>query len=433
MMISRFLTAFAITASIAYAQWTGTGFNPAKSDGAVVIAANDARVIGGVFTWNPVRDGWDADGDNVYHFASFRIDAGVRVRVRADRMRSPGPMVMLVQGAVEIRGTLDLSGNDGAACGDIGNRAPTTPGPGGFPGGVGALGANPAQRGFGPGGSAFITTFQGGLFQCPANHSGAGYYVGGGDAYGAPYFACNNGPYGNSFLVPLIGGSGGAGALNNSAGGAGGGAIRISSDVSITIGSTTSDDGAILARGGAATGCSPAGLGGAGSGGAVHLQAPAIQTGTRSAHGISTAGASAGISFNPSTASAGRIRIDSNSLTGIGNLVPPPTTGPLVNVPLPAPPAIQIASIDGIAVTASPTGAYLLPDVVINKTTPVAVVVNGQNIPPGTPINLFLSTDVGGTDAIISATLAGTLASSTVSVSVTLPTGVHRIYVRATW
>ncbi len=398
-----------------------------------MIAANDARVVGGVFTWNPARDGWDADGDNVYHFASFRIDAGVRVRVRADRMRGAGPMVLLVQGNVEIRGTLDLSGNDGVACGDIGNRAPTIPGPGGFPGGVGALGSNPAQRGFGPGGSAFITTYGGGVYQCPANHSGAGIVASATDPSGAPLFSCTNGPYGNSFLTPLIGGSGGAGAINNSAGGAGGGAIRISSDASITIGSTNSDDGVILARGGAATFCSPGGLGGAGSGGAVHLQAPAIQTGTRSAHGISTAGASAGITFNASAASAGRIRIDSNALTGIGTLVPLPTTGPLVNVPLPAPSAVQIASIDGVAVAAIRTGTYLVPDVVINKTTPVAVVVNGQNIPPGTSINLFLSTDVGGTDAIIPATLAGTLASSTGSVNVTFPTGVHRIYVRATW
>ena len=116
-----------LTSIALQAQWTGSGYNAAKNDGAIVIAASDPRVVGGIFTWNPARDGWDTDADNVYHFASIRIDAGVTVRVRADRMRRPGPMVWLVLGAVEIRGTLDLSGNDGAGCGDIGNRAPTIP------------------------------------------------------------------------------------------------------------------------------------------------------------------------------------------------------------------------------------------------------------------------------------------------------------------
>ena len=166
----------------------------------------------------------------------------------------------------------------------------------------------------------------------------------------------------------------------------------------------------------------------------MHLQAPTVSTGKSSAQGIFTDGIAVNIgNFFIGGSSAGRVRIDATNLSGLGTVTPSMVTGPLVNVPLPVNPLVQLISIDGIAVTASPTGSYLVPDVVINKTTAVPVVVNSQNIPSGTPINLYISSDTPGTDTIVPATLAGTLASGTVTVNVTFPTGVHRVYVRATW
>ena len=421
-----------LTTLALHAQWTGSGYNAAKNDGAIVIAAADPRVIGGIFTWNPVRDGWDADADNVYHFASFRIDAGVTVRVRADKMRRPGPMVWLVQGAVLILGTLDISGNDGAACTDNANRVPTTPGPGGFPGGAGGVAGTAGQRGFGPGSGPYTIAngngnFDPGGVQCPANHSGAFF-----TQVTSTTLLCNNPTYGNAFLTPLIGGSGGAGTSNFASGGAGGGALRISGDLSITIGPST---GAILARGGSNTYCQPYGvhysIGGPGSGGAVHLQAPLVSIGGQ---GVLTEGGAFNIgNAFITSASAGRIRIDATNIGGTGTLLPQAATGPLVNVPLPVNPTVQLATIDGVPVTASPTGSYLVPDVTINKTTAVPLVLTSQNIPSGTALTVFVSTDTAGSDLTFPATLSGTIDAGTATVNVTLPIGVHRIYVRATW
>jgi len=435
-MNSKIFCLLLLTASAAYPQWTGSGFNSAKSDGAIVIAANDARVVGGVFTWNPARDGWDADADNVYHFASFRIDAGVRVRVRADLMRRPGPMVWLVQGAVEIRGILDVSGNDGSGCVESANRAPSTPGPGGFPGGAGALGSGLGQRGFGPGSSAAMNVGQTpGFLQCPANHTGVGY-----QPLTNIVLTCTGAVYGNSFLTPLVGGSGGAGTTGFAGGAAGGGAVRITSDLSIAIGGAgASNDSSIAARGGGPGFCQPVAgstywQGGLGSGGAVHLQAPTVQVGNSGAQGIFTNGGATNIGNTfVGSASSGRVRIDATVLLGSGSIVPAAATGPLVNVPLPVNPVLQVTSIDGAAVPASPAGSYLVPDVTINKATPVPVVISSQNVPPGTPISLYVSTDAAGTDIVVPATLGGTLDNGTVSVNVTIPTGVQRIYLRATW
>lgn len=75
--------------------------------------------------------------------------------------------------------------------------------------------------------------------------------------------------YGNALVIPLIGGSGGAGTTNGLGGGGGGGAILIASDVSIT-----GSGGTINASGGGG-----AGNPNAGSGGAVRLVAPLV-TGT---------------------------------------------------------------------------------------------------------------------------------------------------------
>ena len=85
---------------------------------------------------------------NIFHFVTITIAAGVTVRLSGDVIN--GPVYWLSQGDVVIEGTVDLNGGNGY---DITSspflRVPSTPGAGGYRGGVGG---NPTQRPL-PGGS----------------------------------------------------------------------------------------------------------------------------------------------------------------------------------------------------------------------------------------------------------------------------------------
>lgn len=172
------------------------------------------------------------------------------------------PAVLRVTGDVLIQGTLSVNGKP--ADGDNGGLA----GPGGFPGGEGGfLGGNePAFAGLGPGAGT----------------------IGAGNA---------NSSYMNSLLIPLIGGSGGAGGVGTAlvrggGGSGGGGAILITSESQITIyGSITAQPGS-----------NPV-FAGNGSGGAIRLVAPRIRGNGRLA--TATVTLSQLLQQSP-----GRIRID---------------------------------------------------------------------------------------------------------------------------
>lgn len=74
-----------------------------------------------------------------------------------------------------------------------------------------------------------------------------------------------------------------------------------------------------------------------------------------------------------------------------------------------------------------------MPDVTINAATAVPVLIEARNIPLGTQVKLHLFSE-NGTDQIRdSTTLAGTLQLSTATVSVVIPSGFSRGFVRATW
>lgn len=73
--------------------------------------------------------GLDNDHDNVFHFKSVVIPAGVRVVLRADKLG--GLVYWLVQGNVQVAGQLDLDGNNGAAGGTVAQTF-AVPGPGGY-------------------------------------------------------------------------------------------------------------------------------------------------------------------------------------------------------------------------------------------------------------------------------------------------------------
>ncbi len=94
----------------------------------------------------------DPEGDSVYHFTTINIPVDVTVRLKSDVLGT-APVHWLATGAVQIAGTLDLSGEQGHLGDTSASFVPSVPGPGGFPGGLGARFNIPGQRGFGPGGS----------------------------------------------------------------------------------------------------------------------------------------------------------------------------------------------------------------------------------------------------------------------------------------
>ena len=157
------------------------------ADGALALTT-PGTVVFDPRTFNPPLN---PAGDRVYQFTSIYIAAGVTLKLSSKALS--GPVFWLSQGPVQIDGTVDLDGEDGA-------RVPSVPGAGGYPGG--AVG----NQGYRPEG--FI---------------------------------------GNIFLVPLVGGDGGDGS-DSQGGGAGGGALLIASSASITI------NGTITANGGASMG-----------------------------------------------------------------------------------------------------------------------------------------------------------------------------------
>ncbi len=377
--------------------------------------------------FDPVKADLNAAGDNVFNFKSFTIGSNVTVRILSHLMKSQRPVVFLVQGAVDIEGTLDLSGTTGSASQTIFEyRTPSEPGPGGYPGGVGARpNTNLPGPGAGPGGGK-IPTDHG--YGCSASYFHPVTGVSG----------CTPSPtYGMQELEPLVGGSGGSGAWSldpayiGAGGGAGGGAIRICSDTSIVI------NGALLANGGnggSSTYISGGALnfgGGGGSGGAIHLQAPVVSIGN---HGVqATGGAWADNAF----ASPGRIRIDANSLTGGGNtnpeayIISPILSGDYGRVPLPTPPTVRVVSIGGQTVPIQPRNTLSPPDVTIDSSGSVPIVVKTNGIPNGTNATFYIATDSnvspGAADIVTTATVNG----GSATLNVTLPSGVNRLFVRA--
>lgn len=364
----------------------------------------------GTVVFDPVALGLNPAGDNIFNFTTINIGAGVTVQLKASKLREK-PVVWLASDVVNIAGTLDLSGAAGyASTASPTLRVPSEPGPGGYPGGVGSTDSSPAQPGAGPGGGTIVAGF-----------AGCGGYA----TVGTCLDQSGGNVYGNALLVPLRGGSGGAGGPVTggfgAGGGAGGGAIQIVSSVSITIG------GSLLANGGSLAVVGNAA--GAGSGGAIHLEAPIIAgAGAVSAIGGGTA---------PSLGRGGGngwIRVDSTTNNFTGAFSPAPTLGPLFSVPLPsAVPTVAITSINGSAVPSVPTGSFAAPDVTINSGAAVPVVLVASNIPIGTVVSLIVSSETSADQTVAASPLAGTIASSTATASIVWPLGVSRVFIRAKW
>ncbi len=320
--------------------------------------------------------------DGIYQYSSVNIPSNVGVSFKPNANNTP--VIWLVQGSCVIAGEVYVNGQGG------GRYAGGLGGPGGWAGGT-AGGPN-GGAGLGPG-------------------HGAGHPGGGGNAsYGSLGLTNGSIPpgrtYGNQFLLPLVGGSGGG--SGGGGGGGGGGAILIAAPNAIQI------TGQIVAQGS----YGPSGGDGWGSGGAVRLVAESVA----GPGVIWVAGGNGG---------SGRVRFDAVDVSGItvnGN-----STQGLQPIIIPGQGGsaqLSITSIAGVNVPSNPQGLPTMPDVVIPAGTvnPVPVVVQCLNVPLNSSVSVFAWPEDLPQVMASGVNSAGTLASSTATISLNLPPGGGRIY-----
>jgi hypothetical protein len=80
-----------------------------------------------------------------------------------------------------------------------------------------------------------------------------------------------------------------------------------------------------------------------------------------------------------------------------------------------------------------PTVSFQVPDVTFNSSVAVPFSIQARNVPPGTVVKLFISSENGGDQTVNSSPLQGTLQQSTGSASATLPPGYSTAWVKANW
>jgi hypothetical protein len=331
-----------------------------------------------------------ADHPNgIYQYTSVNIPTNVTVTFTPNANNTP--VVWLVQSNVVINGTVDVSGQsvNGAQCCLMQSGAG---GPGGYSGGNGANGNLPATSGRGPGGG-------------PAGQAG-----------GWATASAGPGTYCNSFLVPLLGGSGGGGYV--AAGAGGGGAILIGASGFITI------NGGVLANGG--NGVLNVSWSGGGSGGSIRLIAMQL-----SGHG----NVSAACGTVPLSQALGRVRFDTYDNEFGGSVEGQFSSGfqPIIIPSAGQLPQLTVTSVGGVPVSASPTGVLSTPDAVLSaqQNNPIPVVISCANLPLNTPITVSVKPANGSPVSATGYNTTGTLASSTATVSISMPRGGGLIYATA--
>jgi hypothetical protein len=342
--------------------------------------------------------------DGKLNYTTVNIRSGVTVTFN-NISSHDSPVYMLATGDVTIAGTIDVSG---------GNATTTTPGiggVGGYDGGYGGGHNIDGGKGCGPGGGG--PGISGGD---PTDNAGGGGFgtagYSGGSSGGAGGVT-----YGNSRLLPTIGGSGGGGGggkstIMGSFGGGGGGAIIIASSTSISI------TGLVDASGGDAyTKSGSYGGGGGGSGGAVKLIA-----GTITGNGWISAIGGYGISSG-GNGGAGRIRIEADNNYRTASTDPIYTFGAPTSVFLSGMPTLSIDTIADTSAPSNPNGDYNQPDMMLPSTTtnPVTVAVSATNVPLPANVDVWVIPQYGS-DSSYQAALSGSDQSSSGSANVTLST-----------
>ena len=370
-------------------------------------AAQDA--VGNPLTWDSTyrpaggvgkgvydRDKWAV----VFHYTSVSIPAGVTVTFTNHPSRAP--IVWLAQGNVTIAGTVSVDGKSSLNTTGAGEPEP---GPGGFRGSHASPDVNASGAGYGPGGGRFVSA--------AANTAGSHATVGQGNVAGSDY--------GNSQIIPLIGGSGGKRQISAYSVGSGGGAILISAGTGSSA-ATVTISGRVSAQGG--DGSQPSC---GGSGGAIRLIASTV-TGSGSLVAAGTAGGS-----------QGRIDLEANA-GAIPNCSPAPSQfapGAVAGLwPTPAQPAVRIYSVDGNLVGPDPHARFELSnrDVEIATTGAITVRIEAWNVPvDGSWTVKLRSTPETGPDTTANATAegGGSLAHSFWNAFIAMPNGFAGLQVRA--
>ncbi len=349
------------------------------------------RILGRRFTVDMAEK-----ADGVWNYEAITIPATVDVVFTKNEANSP--VTWLATGEVKIDGRILLNGQTAPANNQTG--AVARGGPGGFDGGIGGIrfdvsGSYTGTAGQGPGGTPSPTE--------PSQSATYGNY---------------NGVYGNTLIQPLIGGSGGGGGsssatANGGNGGGGGGAILIATSRDIEL------NGLVLATGGGRG--SGAGLGGGGSGGAVRLVADRlVGSGSIDARGGN----------NRTGTNNGRVRLEAFFRPLAANVTTPvpSATAPVEAIDLTDQPDLRVISVAGNNVADPPTGSLNSPDVVFTAAGEITVTVEGDNIPPGTPVTLRITTSEGIINLPASNAASVTLsAGGTASFTTMVPAGLGTI------
>ncbi len=416
------------------------------------VFAFNSGSTGGLGAFNPIESqSIPLPPDGVFNYTSVNIPAGVTITYQKNANNTP--VTILASGDVTIAGTIDVSATQPVLSDPNDTRLPGLGGPGGHDGGPGGqsggapsgwvnglTGFSIGGAGLGPGGGGPGRVYNPGPYSW-----GATIGFGGGGAYGsappAAGYLCPTTPgitYGNSSLLPLVGGSGGGGGPGGSAypgsgGGGGGGAILVAASGTIDV------SGAILANGGNPIFPTPNGRGnsgGGGSGGAIRLVATTISgNGTLSAAGggvpgdFATYHDSAGYylcghlnSNGSQTGGTGRIRLESETMLRTAQTTPLYVGGAPSVLFVPGQPTLAISTIGGLPVPADPAGAgdVLIPSELAN---PVQVGLATSGVTVGSTIELTVVPASGVAYSVTSEPTTGTTESASTSVGIDIPDG----------
>ncbi len=318
----------------------------------------------------------DLPPDGIIHATSVNIAFGATLFFNRNELNTP--VYLLATEEMTLGGTISVDGSSSTT------TANGLGGPGGFDGGAPDSGGGTGGHGLGPGGGG------------PGDDSGTETGASGGVYAGLPTEQTDQTAevYGNSLLVPLIGGSGGGGSPTQGGGG-GGGAILVSSDVAITFSSGSS----VRARGG---GDPFSNASSQGSGGAIHLVAPRIT-------GVTTLDVSGGSESSTSDRGGhGRIRVDSLDLRTFNATYTPgnaATTGSVL-VTMPTLPQLSLVNVAGtdIAEGATSNATVILPS---GSSATQPVTVRARDFGTVVPVRLVV-TPQNGAQIIIDDTIDNT-------------------------
>jgi hypothetical protein len=221
-----------------------------------------------------------------------------------------------------------------------------------------------------------------------------------GAGYGTRRSSFSGSLYGNTLLIPLVGGSGGGGGANdpNGGGGGGGGALLVAANNRVAV------SGSILARGGSGGFC----LNG-GSGGAIRLVSFTVE-------------GSGSLNTGPinGNSGSGRVRIDTVIRTGLSfGITGVSTVGGNLLVFPPTVPTLAVTEAAGnIVPNGSDPVTFTLP---FGSSTNRTIKIQAKDFARSVPIRVTLTPDSGGIRVFDAVVDNSSLNPALVVVPVTVP------------